>query len=166
MFSDRKTLVLFFGGAALFATVLVVSVNAILKSVPTPAPTPASALPPIGDEPAPASEEAPLFRIKKGAEDRRPIRYEGEGFTPSAVTIRNTDDLGCSISVQNRSSVTLIVGVSPHDPAGDPGANYGEIAPGETGVLDPRYAGLEQVTLHNHLHPAHEFTVVYGPGCW
>jgi hypothetical protein len=31
--------------------------------------------------------------------------------------------------------------------------------------MDVRYGGLDEVALHNHLAPAQEFTVTYGPGC-
>lgn len=159
-----KKLIIFFSGLALFAAALVLGANFFLRRIP--APPPPQPLPALQGETAMPDENGEgVFRIQKGTVDRRPIRYTAEGFSPARIVIQETDDLGCLITVVNQSAAPLRVGVGPHDPAGDPGANYGEITPGAAGILDVRYSGLLEVTLHNHAHPAHEFVAAYGPGC-
>ena len=172
MNANLRTLVIFFAGLAAVAALLVFGANWLLGRVPAealPAPKPAGQSLPAADlpaaEPQPSEEPGASFRIQKGSVDRRPIVYSANGFAPARIAIQASDAIGCLITVVNRSERVLRVGVSPHDPAGDPGANYGEIAPGSSGILDVRYGGLDAITLHNHLVPTHEFTVAYGPGC-
>ncbi len=171
-----KKLMLFFGGLAVFVVLLIIGIDFALKLVPVPVPPPAGpdgavgadGLPPLGNgesEIVPTKESGGVFRIQEGTVDHRPIRYTEEGFSPRAITIRASDDLGCLITVVNQSNASLRVGVGPHDPAGDPGANYGEIQPGRAGVLDVRYSDRAGVSLHSHSRPEHEFSVVYGDGC-
>lgn len=165
--NSRKAFV-FLGGLALFALLLIFGADTLLKRVPTPRPV----LPPPDTETEPTPDSAPEvgedgapFRIERSAEDRRPLIYGSGGFQPAALTIRETDDLGCAITVINRSSTLLGIGVDPHNPAGDPGANYGQISPGEGAVIDTRYNLPNGIRLHNHLNPEHGFAVTYGPGC-
>lgn len=161
----NKKIMFFFGGLALFAAALVLGADFFLRRVP--APPPPQPLPALQEEEEamPDEDNGAVFQIQKGTVDRRPVRYTADGFSPARIVIQETDDLGCLITVVNQSAAPLRVGVGPHDPAGDPGANYGEITPGKAGILDVRYAGLLAVTLHNHAHPAHEFSVAYGEGC-
>ncbi len=164
----NKKALLFFGGLAIFAVLLVVGVNFALKFVPVPPPVLPQSLPPLdnnGAKVAPVEERGGVFRVQEGTVDHRPIRYTAEGFSPRSITIQSSDDLGCLITVVNQSDVPLRVGVSPHDAPGDPGANYGEIQPGRAGVLDTRYSDLDGISLHSHSRPEHEFAVMYGVGC-
>lgn len=164
--AKSKKLMLFFGGLTLFVILLAIGVNFLLKLVPVPAPVPPPSPPALGSDETKASEESGgVFHIQAGTVDHRPIRYTQEGFSPRSITIQASDDLGCLITVVNQSDAPLRVGVGPHDPAGDPGANYGEIQSGKAGIIDARYADLEGITLHNHARPEHEFSVIYGPGC-
>lgn len=165
--NSRRTFV-FLGGLALFALLIIFGADTLLKRVPASQSVP----PPSSPETEPAPDSAPgveensaPFSIERGAEDRRPLIYGSGGFQPTALTIQETDDLGCVITVINRSSTLLGIGVDPHNPAGDPGANYGEIGPGERAIIDTRYNVPNGVRLHNHLNPEHGFAVTYGPGC-
>lgn len=164
---QNRNLVLFLGGLGGLVTVLVIGANYLLRLVPVE-PPPASQLLPViqaedtDEDTAPSS---PVFRIQSGTVDHRPVGYTAEGFSPPRITIQETDSIGCLITVLNRSDVALRVGVSPHEAAGDPGADYGIIAPGASAVLDVRYTGLPGITLHNHARPEHEFTVTYASGC-
>lgn len=164
MLTEIKTqkLILFFGGLALFAAALAVAANFALKRVPTEK-AGGNILPPLEQEPVP-TPGAVRF-VEPGARDERPITYTDSGFSPSEVTIRVNDAVGCLTSVINRSSKPLRVGISPHSATGDPGADYGELAPGATLLLDVRYPGLSSVALHNHAKPEYGFTVHYGEGC-
>ncbi|MDP3727689.1 MAG: hypothetical protein Q8R35_03585 [bacterium] len=163
-----KKVIFFFSGLALFTAALVLGADFFLRRVPVP-PPPALPLPPIIDEGAndggSNGDGGAVYHIQKGTVDHRPIRYTAAGFSPTHIIIQETDDLSCLITVVNQSDAPLRVGVNPHDPAGDPGANYGEITPGKAGILDVRYSGLLEVSLHNHQNPGHEFSVEYGPGC-
>ncbi|MBI4132232.1 MAG: hypothetical protein HY474_01225 [Candidatus Sungbacteria bacterium] len=159
-----KQLILFFGGLALFAVLLTFGANFFLRRIHVEPPQPFTPLP-ISSGGSQESDDGGMFQIQKGTVDRRPVRYGPDGFSPRTIAIHESDDLGCLITVINQSDAPLKVGASPHDPAGDPGANYGEIAPGKAGVLDVRYSGLTEIMLHNHASPAHEFVVTYGPGC-
>lgn len=171
---SARRLAIFFGGLAVLTAAVVFGVNLALKRFGPPlAPTPAATTLPlpsvdIGVEP-PASKdsgaERPTFHIQPGAVDRRAVGYTAEGFQPQHITIRATDDIGCLITVVNQSGAGLRVGVNPHDQAGDPGADYGVIPPGETGILDVRYPGFEAIALHAHHNPAHSFSADYGQGC-
>jgi len=96
-------------------------------------------------EPAPAPPANPLPAIKRGEVK---MRIEGPGGAP---------DTGVRFIEPGA--------VADPRPAGDPGADYGAIAPGGSGLLDTRYPGFAEMTLHSHMTPAHEFTVVYGEGC-
>lgn len=108
---------------------------------------------------------APLQIIEPVEGDPNPIRYTGQGFAPIEKTIRLSDALGCLLTMVNDAREPLRVGVSPHADAGDPGADYGVILPGESQLLDVRYPGLSAIALHNHAIPAHSFRVTYGTGC-
>lgn len=175
MKSKNKKLVLLFASIALFAAALILGTNALLERVPHTEPRAGSPLPPIrrdtdiriqapGDQ-GPGSTTGPIYEIKNGAPDDRPVLYTAAGFSPAELTIRSSDPIGCVITVTNTSAAPLRVRVGPHDPAGDPGADYGSIAPGQTGILDVRYPGLQEIILHSHDRPAHTFLVRYGEGC-
>ena len=176
MESKNKKLILLFAGIALFAAALILGTNALLERVPHTEPREGSPLPPIrrdtdirirapGDE-GPGRTNGPSYEIKDGASDDRPVTYTAAGFSPQELTIRLDDAIGCVITVTNKSIAPLRVRVGPHDPAGDPGADYGSIAPGQTGILDVRYPGLQEIILHSHDRPEHTFLVRYGEGCW
>ena len=163
-----KKLFLLLGGAAAFAILLVLGTNALLKLIPASEPDTGGMLPEIqsGPKPEGIKPEPGTQTAEPGVIDRRPIIYTAEGFQPARVTVSITDqDIGCLITVTNRTASPLKVGVNPHAASGDPGADYGFIPPGHTSILDVRYAGLNEITLHHHQNPTHEFTVVYGPGC-
>lgn len=171
----QKKLMLLFGGLALFAAALIFGTNILLKLVPQKQKPEESVLPPIQTGvdvriQAPggtgAGNEGPIYEIRDGApQDDRPVTYTAAGFSPAEVTIRASDAAGCVITVTNKSDAPLRVRVGPHDPAGDPGADYGVLAPNEIGILDVRYPGLTQITLHDHDRPAYTFLVRYGEGC-
>lgn len=170
MFTDspNRKLIFFFSGLMLFAALLVIGTNFLLELVPAEEKPVRRTLPPIEAEKndmMPDGREGPLFRIQRGAVDLRPIIYTSGGFEPVHRTIQSSDDIGCLITVVNKSAAVLRIGVNPHDERGDPGANYGEIQPGETGILDVRYPGLVTITLHSHSQPEHEFSIAYGQGC-
>ncbi len=175
MESKNKKLIFLFAGAALFAAALILGVNALLARLPHAPPSEGSPLAPIrrdtdirirapGDK-GPGRTTGPIYEIKNGGVDDRPVTYTAAGFTPAELTIRSSDPIGCVITVTNTSAAPLRVRVGPHDPAGDPGADYGSIAPGQTGILDARYPGLQEIVLHSHDQPEHTFLVRYGEGC-
>lgn len=164
---NNKKTIWFFGGLAAFAAVLIAGTNIILKSVPAEKPTAETSLPPLDR----TREDKPY---EKGTEynvtgskiiDSRAIIYTDSGFAPPITIIKANDAIGCLITVENHSSRRIRVGVNPHREAGDPGADYGELAPGETGIYDVRYPGFSEISLHNHFEPLHGFAVVYGEGC-
>lgn len=169
MTSNNKKLFLFFGAMFLFAAVLTVGAGFVLKKIPIDS-RPAGAverdpvLPNIGGaEGKPASS---ISDIRDPAEmDNRPIIYAESGFSPGEITIKASDALGCVITARNKSNKIIKVGANPHAASGDPGANYGELAPGEVGIYDVRYPGLTEITLHNHFNPAEKFKIIYGEGC-
>lgn len=103
--------------------------------------------------------------FKTAPKDPRAVIYTTSGFSRSEVTMHITDTIGCLVTIENKTTSPLRVGVGPHNASGDPGANYGEILPGELGILDPRYPGLDDVSLHDHDRPSNEFRVIYGTGC-
>ena len=167
MDAPTRKLLVFFGGLAVFALALILGATAILRRLAQEAPGGGAPLPGLS-APAPQpprGDGSATYEIQRGTVDRRPIIYRDTGFTPAEITIRANDDIGCLITIVNKSESPLRVGVNPHNPSGDPGANYGLIAPGETAVLDPRYPGLEAVSLHNHFNPAPGFRVVYAESC-
>lgn len=156
-----KQLILFFGGLALFTALLVFGMHTVLNFIPA---SPSAAEPPSGAS-TPGSSENEVRTVNVADSDPRQITYTDLGFSPSTVTVKASDSLGCVITVRNKTNKVIHIGVSPHDPKGDPGANYGDLAPGEIGIYGVSYPGLTEVTLHNHLRPEHEFRVVYGEGC-
>ena len=159
-----------FGGLVAFLVILVFGVNEILKHIPTKkASLPSTSIPAAGNnlkiEAPNGTKDTKVQIIDRPPDDPRVITYTEAGFSPNAITIKARDSMGCLISVKNATAKPLHVGVSPHNPAGDPGANYGNIAPNEDGILDVRYTGLTQITLHDHAKPQNQFTVTYGEGC-
>ena len=172
MNQNPKNFLLFFGGLLLFAAALAAGTYIYLGRVPTDAPTSGTILPPVdlgapgpSGLPSPPRPDSAPRQSAPGVVDVRPVTYTDAGFAPARITVRAADSIGCLITVINRSSSVLRVGVSPHRAAGDPGADYGILTPGETGILDVRYPGLNEVSLHNHARPMHEFRVDYGEGC-
>lgn len=164
---NNKKAAWFFGGLIVFVVILIAGTNITLKSVPTEEPAAKTSLPPLD-----RTREDDSY--KKGTEynitgskiiDSRAIIYTDSGFAPPVTVIKANDAIGCLVTVENHSSRRVRVGVNPHRDAGDPGANYGELAPGETGIYDVRYPGFSEISLHNHFNPAQEFAVVYGEGC-
>lgn len=166
---QTRKLVLTLGGLAAFTAVLVLGANWALTLVPAAAPPPASGPLPVPDVDVRieggAEGDGATYQIQKGAVDRRPLRYTINGFIPERIAIQATDDIGCLITVINQTDIGLRIGVNPHAAAGDPGADYSVIPPGETGILDVRYPGFEAMALHAHHNPAHGFSVDYGQGC-
>ncbi len=143
----NRKIILLFSGLAFFAVVLILGANMLLKLVGEAPKPEGSALPPIQADTsikiqAPggtdAGREGPVYEIKSGAPDDRPVLYTTTGFSPRELTIRASDIIGCVITIANKSGAPLRVRVGPHDPAGDPGADYGVIASGETGILGGR----------------------------
>ena len=167
-----QKLMLLLGGALLFAAFLIAGTNALLKLVPQAEPAgPAETLAPPGEGhirfEGPDERQSPkTFFIEPGqVQDPRPVTYTDAGFQPTELIVQASDAVGCLITVINRTVTPLRVGVNPHAVSGDPGADYGELAPGESGLYDVRYPGLTEVILHNHARPAQELKIIYGTGC-
>ncbi len=165
----NQKLAFLLGGLGLFAAILILGTNAILQRIPAEPPPPSPNLPPIDagirfEGPNPNASPRTNI-IDAEVTDPRQITYSESGFSRATLTIRANDPIGCLITVLNSSTNTIRVGVSPHAATGDPGADYGELAPNESGIYDVRYPGLTDVTLHNHVNPGHEMKVIYGEGC-
>lgn len=161
--------VLFFVGLALFAALLVLGTNAALKLVPPEerAREPKT-LPPIDATvriETPDNSSSVRTNIIESPVDSRPINYTATGFTPAELTVRSSDPIGCIITVTNLTAQPIRVAVGPHAASGDPGVNYGQLMPGETGIYDILYPGLTEISLHNHLRPELEMKITYGEGC-
>ena len=163
-----KKLLFFFGGLTIFAAALAVGVNFLLLRLTPQEECCGVILPAIqyGDTPPQNGSDGVETRIiVPRTADPRAVSYTVSGFEPHEVTVRSGDLLGCLITVVNRSTLGMRLGVNPHDPSGDPGANYGDLIPGQVGIYDVRYSGFDVILLHNHLNPAQEFRVRYGDGC-
>lgn len=162
-----KKLIIFFSGLAVFVVLMVAGANLALKRLVPEDRGERTPLPAIRDGQAPAEIPEGATKIVEPATvaDTRPIIYTAAGFEPAETTIKSSDAYGCLVSVVNRSAAKIKVGVGPHAAAGDPGSDYGELAPNEIGIYDVRYPGFEAVTLHNHFQPQQQFKVVYGEGC-
>ena len=93
------------------------------------------------------------------------VIYDGQTFRPSRVLRDGPGSIGCIVVLLNRSVFPLKIGMSPHNPAGDPGPNYGTIAPGDKLQFDPRFVGIKALTFHNHNATEQEFMVEFGPNC-
>lgn len=160
---ETRKLVFFFAGMFLLALVLIAGASFALKFISRSEP----AIPPAPPLEIPADRGSATTKIIDASRsiDSRPVRYTDGGFAPTEITITALDAVGCLVTIENKTKNPLKVGVSPHRESGDPGANYRVIAPGESGVLDPRYPGLSQVSLHNHAVPIDGFRVTYGEGC-
>lgn len=164
---NNKKAVWFFGGLLAFAVILIAGTNITLKSVPAEEPATETSLPPLDRtrENKPYEKGTEYNIIGSEITDPRAVIYTDAGFAPPGTVIKANDAIGCLITVENHSSRRIRVGVNQHREAGDPGADYGELAPGETGIYDVRYPGFSEISLHNHFQPAQEFAVVYGEGC-
>ncbi|GEM_PF-1807123 len=166
---DQRRILFLLGGLAVFTVLLVIGMDVALRYVPPPA---QNILPPqnandekIRIEHPGGGSDTKVNILDEAPLDSRAIMYTETGFSPKETTIKITDSIGCLITVQNKTALPLRVGVNPHNVTGDPGADYGEITTGETGILDVRYTGLPGVALHDHAKPENEFHVTYGEGC-
>lgn len=166
---NQRRIIFLLGGLAIFTALLIIGVDVGLRFLATPT---QNTIPPQNTENDSIRIENPgggsntkVEILDEVPSDPRAILYTETGFSPKEITINITDSIGCLITVLNKTKDPLRVGISPHTQAGDPGANYGEIAFGETGILDVRYVGLPGVSLHNHEKPSSEFHVTYGEGC-
>ena len=171
MIGDNRKLFIIFGGLAVFVVLLVVGVNTALKLIPAPKIQSGGTAPiknngTIRIEAPDGNKNTKVNILDQSPPDPRAITYTENGFSVQNVTVSINDSIGCLITIINNTALPLHVGVGPHNPSGnDPGANYGDITPGESGILDPRYTGLAGITLHNHAKPVNELTVTYGEGC-
>ena len=93
------------------------------------------------------------------------VIYDGQVFRPARVLRDGSGSIGCLVVLVNRSIVPLRIGLNPHNPAGDPGPNYGTIAPGDKLIFDPRFVGITGFRFHNHANPQQEFFIELGPKC-
>lgn len=100
-----------------------------------------------------------------GAPARPIVVYSGSSFTPSSLTLSLTGtSADCFLLIMNKSSVPLLLRLSPHSPQDAVGFPYSPIPAGESGLIDPRYRQTD-IKFHNHNNPEQEFSVILGKGC-
>lgn len=168
MNASAKKTAIFFSVLAAFVIILVTGANFLLKKVPSEAGGPEKLAPLAPVEiPSPAAKDntsgtSIISDIKTSNPE---IIYKDDEFKPAEITIKASDPIGCLIVVTNKTNQIIRIGLSPHKESGDPGANYGTLAPGEQGIYDVRYPGLIDAGVHNHLKPGRELKVIYGEGC-
>lgn len=167
MNSQNKKLALFFCGLAVFTLILVFGADFLLRKMPIDVGRNKDAAKPRDAQELPANAPGQINIIEpsRDIQDNRPVTYTNSGFGPEEVTITADDPFGCTISVTNRSSKVIHIGLNPHSAAKDPGVDYGDLAANERGIYDVRYPGKSEAELHNHYKPEHSFRVIYGKGC-
>ncbi|MFY9462402.1 MAG: hypothetical protein WAP51_04340 [Candidatus Sungiibacteriota bacterium] len=111
------------------------------------------------------SEALPQIRKPNESELTPQVIYDGQAFRPARVLRDGSGSIGCIVVLVNRSIIPLRIGLNPHNPAGDPGPNYGTIAPGDKLIFDPRFVGITGLRFHNHASPEQEFFIELGPKC-
>jgi plastocyanin len=79
----------------------------------------------------------------------------GSGFSPAVITVKS----GGSLTFKNSSNATIQVDSNPHPEHTDnPELNVGVISPGGSKSVTLTRTGTW--TIHNHLDPSHQATVV------
>ncbi|MEK7560866.1 MAG: hypothetical protein AAB539_02820 [Patescibacteria group bacterium] len=132
----------------------------------------ATPAPPISDTPNPApsasTDAGPVVQVRDMSDSKGPqIRYRDGRFTPATVELTRTteDSTGCLLTIVNESATNLVVRLGPAPGAPNHGTMYEAIAPGKTGIIDPRYRGLGDAVFFNAANPSATFNVRVLPTC-
>lgn len=153
------------GALGVFVAVLIVGTDILLRRIP-PVTEHTDTLPPPGDQRSSPPTDGNTHFINAIPSDPRMVTYTATGFSVPVITIRARDAIGCAMTITNTTNISVTFGIGPHNAKGkDPGFPYQPVMPGETAVLDVRYAGISSVTLHDHARPQFELTIRYGEGC-
>ena len=158
---STKQLLKFFAAITAIVALFIIGAYLFLRwtvNIETPEVKPDKVLPQI------QGEETKMLE-PNGAELTPQVIYDGQTFRPPKMLRDGSGSIGCIVVLLNRSAFPLQIGMSPHDPAGDPGPNYGSIASGDKLMFDPRFVGIKALTFHNHANPEQEFFVELGPMC-
>ena len=154
-----KQLVIFFAVIAAVIAAFIFGANLFLK---------------WGIEVEPLKDEIKLEEIPSGAakiktpgkDELTPtVIYDGKSFQPPRVFRDGSGSIGCLVVLVNRSGSPLKIGLNPHNPARDPGPDFGFTASGDKLIFDPRFNGISELKVHNHEKPREEFTIILGPKC-
>lgn len=83
------------------------------------------------------------------------VRYSGFAFDPSVITVEDgSNRTGCLITFKNESDRTLLLRLGPFDQNDKRGFLYTPIAPGESGVIDPRYRNIPDPMFYDRNNPS------------
>ena len=154
-----KQLVIFFAVITAVIAAFIIGANLFLK---------------WGISVEPSKGETKLEDIQTGTPEVKPadkveltptVIYDGKSFQPPRVFRDGSGSVGCLVVLVNRSGSPLRIGVSPHNPARDPGPDFGFTASGDKLIFDPRFIGIAELKIHNHEKPSEEFTIILGPKC-
>lgn len=117
-------------------------------------------------EPAPVSVPGPNITITPQEAYRGiTIIYSRSGFLPNSISLKQNDSGdGCYVGIRNKTEVPLVVRLSPPGRGDTYGYPYAPIAPGDFGVVDPRF-GITDVAFYNREKPEHEFAVHLDASC-
>lgn len=117
-------------------------------------------------EPTPVEAPGPNITVKpqesyKGVT----IAYSRSGFLPNAISLKQTDSGdGCYVGIRNKTEAPLVVRLSPPGKEDTYGYPYTPIAPGDLGIIDPRF-GITDVAFYNRGNTAHEFKAHLDKSC-
>ena len=96
------------------------------------------------------------------------VHYKDGSFTPKNIILKRKSpgDPGCLITVANDSKDLLSVRVGPFE-SGKPakGFPYPSVAPGRSGMIDPRYGSIVDISFYSVEKPDAIFSAHLEPTC-
>lgn len=92
------------------------------------------------------------------------VIYKDGSFHPHEITVKN--ETSCYIAIENKSGDQVIPRLGPYDPKKETGFPYPAIAPGSTGMIDPRYGMGAQFSFYDKNNPNADFIVHIDPTCF
>lgn len=106
---------------------------------------------------------SPIKVIEDNNSSRSTVRYEHGTFTPIEIVIKS--ETGCFVQIENASNESVIPRVGPYVHGKEKGFLYPSVAPGGSGLIDPRYGHINQFSFYNKNKPNAVFIVHIDPTC-
>ena len=95
------------------------------------------------------------------------VHFKDGAFTPKSLSLKRKSpgDPGCLITIVNDSNDLLSVRVGPYEAGKAKGFPYPSIAPGKSGMIDPRYGSIADISFYSVDKPEALFTAHLEPTC-
>lgn len=95
------------------------------------------------------------------------VHFQDGTFTPKNLSLKrhSPGDPGCLITVVNDSKDLLSIRVGPYEAGKTKGFPYPSVAPGRSGMIDPRYGTIVDISFYSVEKPDAIFSAHLEPSC-